>query len=329
MTSRTPLTVAIAGTSGAGKSTLVHALAETYAADGRPVAKVQFDQHLETAPQDLAVWLSSGADPDAWRADGMTARLRDLQASPALIDGVIVVEEPFGRARTAMSPLLDLVIHLDISLHVALARRMLRDFVPPTGALTDDQRAEAHTYLSTYVDVQARAYAHLAVLSRAGAELRLDAGQDLAITVRAARAAVAVLDATPARGPSDTNTSELPARDGFGKHSRPLPGGRAFYLTARLWELAADLPVRQVPLATLSDLDEDCWFDGRPATIRAVADHARRINGANRTYPIILAADGTLMDGGHRLAQAWLRGDTTIAAVRFEVDPEPDWMQPA
>ena len=35
------------------------------------------------------------------------------------------------------------------------------------------------------------------------------------------------------------------------------------------------------------------------------------------------------MDGGHRLAKAWMEGRTHIAAVRFPVTPEPDWMIPA
>ena len=42
---------------------------------------------------------------------------------------------------------------------------------------------------------------------------------------------------------------------------------------------------------------------------------------------MILSADGRLMDGGHRVAKAWLSGTTTIEAVRFSVDPEPDYIE--
>jgi elongation factor P hydroxylase len=45
---------------------------------------------------------------------------------------------------------------------------------------------------------------------------------------------------------------------------------------------------------------------------------------ADRSYPIILAADGRVMDGMHRIARAVLDGETTIKAVRFTTDPEPD-----
>ncbi|MEJ7832968.1 MAG: hypothetical protein WKF79_08650 [Nocardioides sp.] len=38
------------------------------------------------------------------------------------------------------------------------------------------------------------------------------------------------------------------------------------------------------------------------------------------------STDGRLMDGGHRIARAWLEGLAWVDAVRFEVDPEPDWV---
>lgn len=111
------------------------------------------------------------------------------------------------------------------------------------------------------------------------------------------------------------------------KHSRPVPGGRAFYLTERLWKLSAGLPIESVPIDKIREFDEDCWFGGRAVTCRMVAEHADRIQKADLSYPVILSADGRLMDGGHRIAKAWLSGATTIDAVRFTTDPEPDYIQ--
>ncbi len=111
------------------------------------------------------------------------------------------------------------------------------------------------------------------------------------------------------------------------KHSRPVSGGRGFWYTKRLWELAKDLPVRHVAIDDIAEFDQDCWFGGVAPTCRMVAEHARRINQADLTYPVILAADGGLMDGGHRIAKAWLAGANSIAAVRFETDPPPDWIE--
>ena len=108
-------------------------------------------------------------------------------------------------------------------------------------------------------------------------------------------------------------------------YTRPALGGRALWETERLWRLAKGLPVRHVPLVEIAEFDQDCWFQSRHApTCRAVADHARRIRDADLAYPVILSADGRLMDGGHRVAKAYLEGRSTVAAVRFGVDPEPD-----
>lgn len=112
-------------------------------------------------------------------------------------------------------------------------------------------------------------------------------------------------------------------------HSHLTPQGRAVWLTERLWRAAEGLPVRRVAIADIAEFDQDCWFvDRRVPTCRAVAEHARRIAAADLSHPIILASDGQLMDGGHRIAKAWLAGETEIAAVRFEVDPPPDHVIP-
>ena len=111
------------------------------------------------------------------------------------------------------------------------------------------------------------------------------------------------------------------------RHSRAVAGGRAFYFTERLWELAEGLPVEAVPIEAIKAFDEDCWFGGRAVTCRMVARHADLIQKADLSYPVILSADGRLMDGGHRVSKAWMSGRTTVDAVRFPVDPEPDYIE--
>lgn len=114
-----------------------------------------------------------------------------------------------------------------------------------------------------------------------------------------------------------------------GEHSPPVEGGRGIWRVERLWTLARELPMREVPIASIAEFDQNCWFRSEtPPTCKAVAEHARRINDADLAFPIILAADGGLMDGGHRIAKAWLLGHTTIAAVRFIQTPEPDCVVP-
>ena len=114
-----------------------------------------------------------------------------------------------------------------------------------------------------------------------------------------------------------------------GKHSRITPQGRLVWFVERLWQLAQDLPSQMLPINSIVEFDQNCWFGATsPPTCRAVAEHARRILEADLRYPIILSADGGLMDGGHRVAKAFLLGLPTVTAVRFRVDPEPDYVLP-
>ena len=110
------------------------------------------------------------------------------------------------------------------------------------------------------------------------------------------------------------------------KYSRMTKQGRAVWMTERLWELARDLPVRYVAISEIEGLDQNLWFGPQDVpTCRAVALHARRISESDLGYPIILSANGDLMDGGHRICKAWMLGHTEIAATQFEEDPEPDY----
>jgi ParB-like chromosome segregation protein Spo0J len=52
--------------------------------------------------------------------------------------------------------------------------------------------------------------------------------------------------------------------------------------------------------------------------------YAQRINAVDLDQPIILSAEGEVMDGQHRLTKAWMQGAATILAVRFPVTPDPD-----
>jgi hypothetical protein len=111
-------------------------------------------------------------------------------------------------------------------------------------------------------------------------------------------------------------------------HLRPSPNGLLAWDVDRLIDLAARLISVEVPLDVIRELDEPFWFSGGSdeATCRAVADHARLMSEADLSYPIILGADGRVMDGMHRVAKAYLEGRTTILAVQLKVDPEPDFV---
>lgn len=97
---------------------------------------------------------------------------------------------------------------------------------------------------------------------------------------------------------------------------------------ARLIDLSKDLPRRNVTVSSIREIDEVYWFDDaeeRP-TCRKVLLHIRLINEVDPLHPIILGADGRLMDGMHRVAKALLQRREMIEAVKFEHDPAPDYV---
>ena len=98
-----------------------------------------------------------------------------------------------------------------------------------------------------------------------------------------------------------------------------------------LWQAAAALPVRIVPLAeAITPLDHVNWAYSTPRPgVWNDVHHAKRIFETDLSYPVILSSttglmEGALMDGAHRLAKAWILGEETVKIVQFTEDPEPD-----
>ena len=60
-------------------------------------------------------------------------------------------------------------------------------------------------------------------------------------------------------------------------------------------------------------------------TPRTVAGHARLIAAADMQFPIILCAEGRIMDGMHRVLKALNEDRTSLTATRFDETPKPDF----
>jgi hypothetical protein len=92
----------------------------------------------------------------------------------------------------------------------------------------------------------------------------------------------------------------------------------------RLVSLSRDLAPEPVPITDIRELDEAYW--GGSMTCREVAEHARLIQEADPSFPVILSSDGRVMDGMHRVLKAVLAGVSHVPAVRFRSDPAPDYV---
>lgn len=92
------------------------------------------------------------------------------------------------------------------------------------------------------------------------------------------------------------------------------------YAVARLIDDAKDLPVFEVPLAAL-DLTGEIW---KGADMRLLAFHVKKCMDADLKFPILIAWDGSIADGRHRILKAIAIGKRTILARRMQWRPEPD-----
>lgn len=105
---------------------------------------------------------------------------------------------------------------------------------------------------------------------------------------------------------------------------RPTAGGFSAWDVDRLVEMTKSFPRRRVPLRDIRELDEPWFGSGESPTWQALVEHVKLMDAADLSFPIILAADGTVMDGMHRVAKALRAGLADIEAVQFAVDPPPD-----
>lgn len=111
-------------------------------------------------------------------------------------------------------------------------------------------------------------------------------------------------------------------------HLRPSERGGGFdaWDVDRLIELTESLPIEQISVDSIEEVDSTYWFDDvqRP-TVRAVVDHARLIDEVDMSWPVILGPQGRVMDGMHRIARALRDGHLRIGARRLPDLPPPDY----
>ena len=111
-------------------------------------------------------------------------------------------------------------------------------------------------------------------------------------------------------------------------HLRNSDRGLLAWDIDRLIELAAGMEIIDVPLRDIRELDEPFWFgaEGDIPTCRKIAEHARLINEVTLDHPILLDANGRVMDGMHRVCRALMAGVETIKARQFAITPKPDYV---
>lgn len=111
-------------------------------------------------------------------------------------------------------------------------------------------------------------------------------------------------------------------------HARVVGTETLVWDVRRLVDLARRFPASTVPLGEICELDENWWYTD-PAhlpTPRSIAAHMELVAKTDLAHPVLLCAEGRLMDGMHRAVKALLEGRAGILAVRFPKTPAPDFV---
>lgn len=110
-------------------------------------------------------------------------------------------------------------------------------------------------------------------------------------------------------------------------HLRPSGRGFDAWDMDHLIEASKHLPVVQLDLNDIKELDENFWYQGENdiPSARSIAGHYKLIAAADLGHPVILSAEGRVMDGMHRIIKALVLGHKTIDAVILDPTPPPDF----
>lgn len=147
--SKSVFVLAIAGTSASGKSTTVKRLTSEI----NNTASLFFDDYQDehTYPDSFEVFIEQDFDPNLFKSEKFAADIARIKAGESITapgsdeaitsPGILILEEPTGRSRDIMRPLIDAVVWLDVPYDMTLARRIVRT----AGQIPDNPEMQART----------------------------------------------------------------------------------------------------------------------------------------------------------------------------------------
>lgn len=110
-------------------------------------------------------------------------------------------------------------------------------------------------------------------------------------------------------------------------HVRTVNQQKWIWNVNKLLVKTAHLQAKPVALTQIKEVDECYWFEqGAPVTCRDLVQHMQLVEQADLAYPILLCAQGRLIDGMHRVAKALLFGHTHILTIQLTHEIAPDYI---
>lgn len=156
--------IAVSGVSGAGKTTIVKQLASKF-----NCPYLLFDDYTDncTYPQNMKDWHINGANVSLIKTPRLVTSLESLISESH--KPFIFIEEPFGKERNSISPLIDHVILLDPPMELCLARIIKRHTEKPNS----NSITSISSYLHKYEDHFRNIYISVANQVRSNSDLIL------------------------------------------------------------------------------------------------------------------------------------------------------------
>ncbi|MCK9230536.1 MAG: hypothetical protein M0Q23_07410 [Syntrophales bacterium] len=150
--------IAVSGPIGSGKTTLAGGIAAVLG-NASILHYDSYERASRQAPNDVIRWISEGADFNAFVLPDLVSDLSALKRGISITDPLsgettraedyIIFEMPLGREHRHTSPLIDLLVWIDIPPDVALARKM-REYTE--GFLTGGHGRHGLEWLKRYLD---------------------------------------------------------------------------------------------------------------------------------------------------------------------------------
>ncbi len=142
-----PFVVAINAISGGGKTTIAKLVASAF----NNAVAFHFDEFdsTNTYPADFFEWWKRGGDLEEFDCPGMQEEV--LKAVSDHQVDYIILDYPFGRDHSRFKELIDLSVFIDTPLDVAMARRLIRDFIDNDSETADHRLGLLRKDLNDYL----------------------------------------------------------------------------------------------------------------------------------------------------------------------------------
>jgi uridine kinase len=145
----------ISGISGAGTTTTTKAL--SHRLDVTALYWNDFDD-ISFGPEDYVEWYRTSGDYADWKYPALENTLKELKSGNSIAhpatgqllsaSPLIIFDSSLGRMHKATAQYVDYFIHLDTSMDIALARRIIRDYCDKKDAPAQEILSELEWYLN-------------------------------------------------------------------------------------------------------------------------------------------------------------------------------------